>query len=139
MIASAQYLNEGYAWHRLSGAITGVWSWLRALRISARPTLLPARAMKAHSVVRSASGRLDAVAQWAKLSTILLDAGDRAREAAALQATATRQLDLAHYGLITLRDELSAVMAMPSRRDTVVVHVFGAAQGLTAGQEALAA
>ena len=139
MIASARFLNEGYAWRRLPGAMSGVWIWLSAGRRLARPVTPPARAKLTRAAARSTGGRLDAAAQWAKLSTVLVEAGERARQAAVLQATATRQLDLAQYGLITIRDELSAVMALPSRRDTVVVHVFGAAQGLSTGQEALAA
>lgn len=63
--------------------------------------------------------------QWAMIAGLLGEAGRAADEARKLQKVATQQLDLAQYGLVTLRDELAAVMAIASRRDTTaVVHLF---------------
>lgn len=59
------------------------------------------------------------------IAGLLGEAGRAADEARKLQKVATQQLDLAQYGLVTLRDELAAVMAIASRRDTTaVVHLF---------------
>lgn len=63
--------------------------------------------------------------QWAMIAGFLGEAARAADEARKLQKIATQQLDLAQYGLVTLRDELAAVMAIASRRDTTaVVHLF---------------
>lgn len=95
----------------------------------------------AREATRGAFGQLTVGAQWEKVTGVLNRARDHADTAAALQVRATSQLDLAQYGLITLRDELSAVMSLPSRRDGrdgKVVQMFGAAAPSVFGQ-ALAA
>jgi hypothetical protein len=139
VIASVDIFTAGYSSSPVSDAIGRVQRWL-ATAFAARTVdpRSPSKAKASRHTTSQSHGRLDAAAQWAKISSVLGEAGVRAREAASLQATATRQLDLAQYGLITLRDELSAVMAMPSRRDGAVVHVFAAAQMPVRGQ-ALAA
>lgn len=71
--------------------------------------------------------RLAAADQWAKLSDILGRAVGGAAAAEHLQSAATRQLDLAQYGLTTLVDELSSVMTIPGRKSrTATLHVLGA-------------
>lgn len=66
--------------------------------------------------------------QWSKVSSILLQSVDGARIATEMQSAATQQLDLAQYGLITLVDELSAVMTIPGRRSRgATVHAFNGA------------
>lgn len=82
--------------------------------------------------------------QWAKISAVLISSVDGARVATEMQSAATQQLDLAQYGLITLVDELSAVMAMPGRRSrSATVHAFNGAsesfQVLTGKGRSLAA
>ena len=64
--------------------------------------------------------------QWSRVSGVLTNAIAGAREAGQLQFAATRQLDLAQYALYTLRDELSAVMSVPGRREPASVHVLDA-------------
>lgn len=82
--------------------------------------------------------------QWAKISEVLISSVDGARVATEMQSAATQQLDLAQYGLITLVDELSAVMTMPGRRSrSATVHAFNGAsesfQALTGKGRSLAA
>ena len=76
--------------------------------------------------------------QWQRVSGTLTQAVSRAEQAHTLQTAATRQLDLAQYALITLMDELSAVMTVPSRRGPAMVHRFEPAVQRPA-QHALAA
>lgn len=69
--------------------------------------------------------------QWAMIAGLLSEAGRAADEARQLHKIATQQLDLAQYGLITMREELAAVMAISSRRDkTAAVHLFEPASGM---------
>ena len=70
------------------------------------------------------SARLSMPDQWQRVSGTLTQAVGRAEQAHTLHSAATRQLDLAQYALITLMDELSAVMTVPSRRETAQVHRF---------------
>ena len=56
--------------------------------------------------------RLD---QWQKLIAILMAAIEGRERVRDRQAAATRQLDLAQYGILTLVEELTAVMALPGR------------------------
>ena len=73
----------------------------------------------------AAAAQISLKQQWAMIIGLLGEAGRAADEARKLQKVATQQLDLAQYGLVTLRDELAAVMAIASRRDTsAVVHLF---------------
>ena len=70
--------------------------------------------------------RLTLAEQWVRLSDIVLGAASRAEEAARCHAAATQQLDLAHYALNSLVDELAAVMDMGARvRRRATVHVLG--------------
>lgn len=63
--------------------------------------------------------------QWSKVSAVLVRSVDGARLATEMQSAATQQLDLAQYGLLTLVDELSAVMTIPGRRSrSATVHTF---------------
>lgn len=68
--------------------------------------------------------RISLADQWQSLSGTLTQAIGRAEQAHVLQSAATRQLDLAQYGLSTLMDELSAVMTVPGRRGPAMVHRF---------------
>lgn len=68
--------------------------------------------------------RISLAAQWQRLTDTLTQSIDRAEQAQQLQAAATRQLDLAQYAMTTLMDELSAVMTVPGRRASAVVHRF---------------
>ncbi len=68
--------------------------------------------------------RISLAAQWQRLTETLTQSIDRAEHAQQLQAAATRQLDLAQYAMTTLMDELSAVMTVPGRRASAVVHRF---------------
>ena len=82
--------------------------------------------------------RITLAGQWQALSGTLSQAIGRAEQAHVLQAAATRQLDLAQYGLSTLMDELSAVMIVPGRRESAMVHRFEPLAPLVSNQ-ALAA
>lgn len=63
--------------------------------------------------------------QWSKVTAVLSQSVDGARIATEMQSAATQQLDLAQYGLITLVDELAAVMAIPGRRSrSATVHAL---------------
>lgn len=81
--------------------------------------------------------------QWSKISGVLVRSVDGARIANEMQSAATQQLDLAQYGLLTLVDELSAVMTIPGRRSrSATVHAFNSAADsidLLSGGRALAA
>jgi hypothetical protein len=70
------------------------------------------------------AARLSGSDQWSRLCAVISNAAEGAKAAAELQSTATRKLDLAQYGLSTLMDELSAVMAVPGRRERARVYVF---------------
>jgi hypothetical protein len=82
--------------------------------------------------------RLTLADQWQRLTETLTQSIDRAEQAQQLQAAATRQLDLAQYAMTTLVDELAAVMAVPGRRASAIVHRFEVPARQPAGQ-ALAA
>jgi hypothetical protein len=70
--------------------------------------------------------RLTFADQWAFLTDIIMGAVSRSNEAARCHAAATQQIDLAHYALMSLVDELSAVMDMGDRvRRRATVHVLG--------------
>jgi hypothetical protein len=70
--------------------------------------------------------RLTFADQWAFLTDIVMGAVSRSNEAARCHAAATQQIDLAHYALMSLVDELSAVMDMGDRvRRRATVHVLG--------------
>jgi len=71
--------------------------------------------------------RLTIADQWAFLSSIIKDAVSRADSAVQCHVSATLQLDLAQYGLISLVDELSAVMNVGGRAKRATVHVLGSA------------
>lgn len=74
---------------------------------------------------RDASRPMTLADQWSKVSAVLARSVDGARIATDMQSAATQQLDLAQYGLITLVDELSAVMSIPGRRSrSATVHAF---------------
>ncbi len=78
------------------------------------------------AMTSAAPAALTANDQWSRVSGVLTNAIAGAREAGQLQSAATRQLDLAQYALYTLRDELSAVMSVPGRREPASVHVLDA-------------
>ena len=87
--------------------------------------LLTAAALR--SPAASYSGeprRLTLAEQWTRLADIIRCALKSAEEAAQCHASAALQLDLAQYGLISLVDELSAVMDMGGRRRRATVHVL---------------
>lgn len=87
----------------------------------------PMRATGVSKVTRhpAVAAKITLAQQWVTIAALLGEAGRAADQARKLQKGATQQLDLAQYGLVTLRDELSAVMAIASRRDTTaVVHLF---------------
>ena len=100
--------------------------------LAVRPSMripLPARPMPGH---------ISPTDQWQILTGTLTQAISRAEQARLLQSSATRQLDLAQYGLSTLMDELATVMTVPARRTTAMVHRFEPLASRTANQ-ALAA
>lgn len=68
--------------------------------------------------------RLSLADQWACVSGIIRTAVTRTDEAVRCHSSAALQLDLAQYGLLTLVDELSAVMDMQGRRRRSNVHVL---------------
>lgn len=77
------------------------------------------------TTMREASRPMTLADQWSKVSAVLARSVDGARIATDMQSAATQQLDLAQYGLITLVDELSAVMSIPGRRSrSATVHAF---------------
>ena len=137
VIASTQFLDETLVWRIAADAASGVRTGIRAWAASWLAAPL-AQASARATTPGNAGGRLTPASQWLKLSGVLSAAGERARTASVLQETATRQLDLAQYGLITLRDELSVVMTMPSRRDAAVVQMFSAVH-VPSSERALAA
>jgi hypothetical protein len=66
--------------------------------------------------------------QWQYLTDIIMGAASRSEEASRCHAAATQQIDLAQYALMSLVDELSAVMDMGDRvRRRATVHVLGIA------------
>jgi hypothetical protein len=69
--------------------------------------------------------RLTLAEQWTRLSDIINGAAARAEEATRCHVSAGLQLDLAQYALISLVDELSAVMDVGGRRRRATVHVLG--------------
>ncbi len=72
--------------------------------------------------------RLSLADQWAFLTDIVMGAVLRTNEASRCHAAATQQIDLAQYALMSLVDELSAVMDMGDRvRRRATIHVLGAA------------
>jgi hypothetical protein len=89
------------------------------------------RAARPERVVRAEPLRLSIADQWARLSAIVMGAAEQAQEAARCHASATVQLDLAQYGLISLVDELADVMDMGGRRRRATVHVLGTASAYT--------
>lgn len=111
----------------------------------ARAVKVTADVQTAHVPVAAQQSRPMTLAdQWAKISTVLIGSVDGARIATEMQSAATQQLDLAQYGLITLVDELSAVMNIPGRRNrSATVHAFNGAsesfQALTGKGRSLAA
>lgn len=68
--------------------------------------------------------RLTLVEQWNSLSNIIKGAFFSAEEATRCHKSAALQLDLAQYALISLVDELSAVMDVGVRRREATVHVL---------------
>lgn len=90
--------------------------------------------------VPAAPRQLTLAEQWSKIAAVLVSSVDGARAATEMQSAATQKIDLAQYGLITLVDELSAVMTMPGRsRRTATVHTFGYSEARTSSGQALAA
>ncbi len=114
----------------------------------ARGWPLPKRANAATH--RPAATPLSLADQWSSLVAVLAKSLTSVEKAQNLQAAATQQLDLAQYGISTLLDELSAVMAMPGRGDRrATLHVLESASAdedradrdfaLSAGRRAWAA
>ncbi len=62
--------------------------------------------------------------QWSRLLSVITGTVQRTTDAGSFHAAAGQQLDLAHYALCNLMDELSAVMAVPARRGPAVVRVL---------------
>ena len=89
---------------------------------ASRGTVAPSRA------VPQAIRPMTLADQWSRVTAVLSQSVDGARVASEMQSAATQQLDLAQYGLITLMDELSTVMAIPGRRSrSATVHAFNSA------------
>ena len=74
------------------------------------------RRSRVHRAVAPRATSLSLCEQWAKLSGVLSSSIANAAAAQEMQQAATRQLDLAQYGLTTLVDQLSAVMTVPGHR-----------------------
>ncbi len=88
-----------------------------------RPVRVVDRSTTPVAVYKSVEpARLSAAAQWARVTDVVSTAIAGAKSAVELQSSATQQLDLAQYGLSTLMDELSAVMAVPGRRERAQVY-----------------
>ncbi|MBA2126252.1 hypothetical protein DLM45_08450 [Hyphomicrobium methylovorum] len=68
--------------------------------------------------------RLSLSEQWDRLATIVRGAVTRAEDAGRAHASAALQIDLAQYALISLVDELAAVMDVGDRRRRSNVHVL---------------
>lgn len=149
---------QNYSGVQFTGIMTGIGRLLRrsvAAALAVKPHVVRSAPLAAtqtgyaSSVPAVAAGalrgeprRLDAAAQWAKVSTVLSTSIAGARAVADLQATATQKLDLAQYGLSTLMDELASVMVVPGRRQRaqVVHHVmYRAPQSPVAPNQAMAA
>ncbi len=96
----------------------------RALaRVAGKPPL-EAMAAAETAPFRSAAvtpKRIGPAAQWARLNEVIGSAVASATSATQKQATATQKLDLAQYGLLTLMDDLAAVMTVPGRRERATV------------------
>ncbi|MEQ1653677.1 MAG: hypothetical protein ABL897_14410 [Hyphomicrobium sp.] len=106
------------------GALAG----LVGSALNAAPQLVarPASSLPVAKAPASIAARLTVVDQWSKLSSILNASIGGAVAAHDMQSAATRQLDLAQYGLTTLVDELSAVMSIPGRRSrSATLHQLG--------------
>ncbi|WP_245279891.1 hypothetical protein [Hyphomicrobium sp. 99] len=102
----------------ISGASASVFDFVRSQMVR-----YPAKEMPRQSEPR----RLSLSEQWNQISGIITGAASRAEEATRCHASATLQLDLAQYALISLVDELSAVMDVGGRRRRATVHVLGVA------------
>lgn len=90
--------------------------------------------------IPAAPRQLALAEQWSKIAAVLVSSVEGAQAATEMQSAATQKIDLAQYGLITLVDELSAVMTMPGRsRRSATVHAFGASDARMSPEQALAA
>ncbi len=71
---------------------------------------------KPATTVFGGGGKLSSDEQWRKISNVVSTAVDSARNAHACQVYASERLDSADYALLTLIDELSAVMPVGDLR-----------------------
>jgi hypothetical protein len=123
---------------------SGIVARLRGLfHPRAQWTGVAARARLGGAAHVPVADRMAATDQWATLSNVLAGATRGAMAAERLQVSATQQLDLAQYGLLTLIDELSEVMVLPGRKSrTATLHTLAQLGDVPYGppaQQALAA
>lgn len=94
---------------------------------SAKSSIRSTSVQAASAAAVAQSPRLDLADQWNKLAGVLSTAIEGVGSVREMQAAATQQLDLAQYGIITLVDELAAVMNLPGRQARpATVHAFAA-------------
>lgn len=106
------------------GALTAFF--VAALNAAPKLVSRPASSFPVAKRPATTAASLTVADQWSKLSQILNASIGGAVAAHDMQSAATRQLDLAQYGLTTLVDELSAVMALPGRRSRpATLHQLG--------------
>jgi hypothetical protein len=120
------FVAEPSASGMLRTAVKPVFVWLFS-----RPDIAPAksqnkarRSIPATPPARPSLARLSAAEQWASVSGVLTRSNGQASHARELQGRASQQIDLASYAFNSVIDELSAVMALPARREPAVVHLF---------------
>ena len=104
------------------------WLFSRPETAPAKSQFKASRPILAGTSARPLIAMLSAAEQWARVSGVLNRSNSQASQARALQGRAAQQIDLATYALNSLIDELSAVMALPARRELAVVHLFEPAQ-----------
>lgn len=86
-----------------------------------------------------ALARMSAADQWARVSGVLTRSDGQAKQARELQGRASQQIDLATYAFNSIIDELSAVMALPARRESAVLQLFEPALARAQARGAVAA
>jgi hypothetical protein len=101
-----------------------VWLFSRPDAAPVKSHVAASRPIPAEASARPRIAMLSAAEQWARVSGVLIRSGSQASHARELQGLASQQIDLATYAFNSIIDELSAVMALPARREPAVVHLF---------------
>lgn len=100
-----------------------VWLFSRPDAASDKSQRMSRRVQPA-SAARPVFVRLSAAEQWERVTGVLTRSNGQARQAREFQGRALQQIDLATYAFNSIVDELATVMALPARREPVVVHLF---------------